>query len=390
MPRDEGRIPSVGESKEGETPSDPDLVLRSDVRRLLLPSDLARAPFWVLLLFSDRISYPTWLGPFLTPAWTRLLLLVAGFLALILTARARPRGKRVKWLSHEIWRFAIFPVRLPITAILAVYHAIRLTRDVLSFPKRPEAFIPFLLIGAIAMRLVVRSTSPSVLISSMVALGLWLVVSWIALYSWTTSPHGFSERVLNLIFRVVGAYVRKGEVNGGASSASSGGEPQSRPSSGSLKFWMDFFTGIESWASTVDKMRLIRYFLLMFAYALIVTVAIFGFEYFALEKLCTGSFAGLGLDIWEYLYYSAVTFVTLAPVNQYPVTNLARAFVLLEVFTTIFFLTIIVLTFTTTTEDKAKSYAGIVKNKAAAMKSRIHELIDEIADRSPEQEDSPR
>jgi hypothetical protein len=333
--------------------------------------NVVKAIVWFHLLFGGRFEYTGALLRVLLAPYVWLPVFAGLICACVVVGRAKGLDFALQLTSNVVVGFLLFPALAAYSLLRGIRRSIDRSSRLLSFPRRLEWFVVAALLGVAATDLVLLTSSRACIAPSLFVLGSCLILVWISLYSWVTNPYGLWERGIESAYRLwQSRFVERDRKSVGRGKPWASAEHRDRvlgQAESGCKF-------IEDALAATDRTRLTKYFLGLFSWALVTNILIFGFLYYGIQKLCPGSFAGLGQRLWESLYFSAATFVRYSPGDLYPTTITARLVVMTEVITTLFFLTIMIVAYNCITEEAAKTSIQKVQEKAQLVRRQIQEM----------------
>jgi len=207
----------------------------------------------------------------------------------------------------------------------------------------------------------------SISISIVVLLGiLFLHLSYLLL--WTTNPFLILNN-FNTIIEKIWTFIKKWRIDEQYINKKDKIKDMQKEKK-DLKDFVKYSAKTFNWLKDkMDKLThrrlLLRWFIIIFIVALGFTVVIFSFEYYGLTKINTDSFSILKTgQYFEHLYYSISILSTIDSGGVIPLTRIAKLFVIFQVLSGIFLLTILVTSFSTMTlevasEDREKLLSRI-------------------------------
>jgi len=279
-----------------------------------------------------------------------------------------------------LWMIIKFYFRLLFFIPIVIKYLYKFFRKIVSYvnkilhlPKRIEVKIVVFIFSIIAIRNIFFYNNEKILFSSMIILGLGLFVTLFTMFNWTSNPKVAIDIISKLIekgwewinkfFEKIGIYKKKKD-----------GDNQS-----SIYLFKTFYTLFHILEIKVGdlytekdmKIYLIKKFIWIFVLSIIITVFIFSFEYYSMFKIDNNSILISGSTYWDFLYFSTLSLINM-DFGQVVLNGLLIKIIsIIQVFTTLFYLTFIILMFSSLSEQAATEKILEFKDKMKNIKNDI-------------------
>jgi hypothetical protein len=249
--------------------------------------------------------------------------------------------------------------------------------QILKIPAKIEAKLVITLLSLLAIWIIFSNENIYLLYISMFVIGLELLVAWHSIYSWTTNPLVFFDILIKITVKGwnwLNNYMkRKNKYSLKEDEEIEEKTKMLRSIYAALRYFKIEF--IDQYTDKDIKVNLIKKFLVLFLFIIILTSAGFSLEYFALYKIDNNNIIGIGSNYTEFLYFSILTFVNMDFNQVIFNVSIANIISIIQVFSTLYILTIVILIFTSITEEAAKSKMKEYRVKITEIETEISDIV---------------
>ncbi|CCU79639.1 hypothetical protein HSACCH_01476 [Halanaerobium saccharolyticum subsp. saccharolyticum DSM 6643] len=292
---------------------------------------------------------------------------------IVLILRKNSFLKSIGYVIKFYLGFILFIPKL----IFFVYKLIRTIfnyfAEIMKIPAKIEAKIIIGILSILATWTIFNYENTYILYFSMSIIGFGLLTSWYSIFSWTTNPLIFFD-ILNKMINKGWKWYNSHMTNKNKYELKEKEKIEEKTEIlryvyGVLRYLK--IKIIDGYTDKGIKVYLIKKFLLVFLFIIILTSVGFSLEYFALYKIDNNNIIGIGSNYTDFLYFSIITFVNM----DFNIVELnipiAKFISIIQIFSTLYILTIVILMFTSITEEAAK-------NKLDEFESDIEEIESDI------------
>jgi len=290
-------------------------------------------------------------------------------------------GLSIGYIIRFFWRLYIFPIRVIVIAIKIFVFVPNALGNLIKLPRKIEVFLISAVLYFIGLVNIIQSNEKLLLQLSLFFILAFVFCIWEWLYFWSKDPYWwvYGFRLPDAFDKILSLWEEQSIIK--KLKKSNGKDPTNKDILEAKKnIWHEF--KFLNWCQKkfnpkVSKRRLLGHFLVVLAFVSILTIVAFAFSYYAIQKYDPNSLNGIGKNIWEFIYFSAITFLNFDIGNYNPVGIWTKILLIMELFSFLFLLTITILTFTTSSDEGARETIDFVQGKIEDKKRKLAIILSE-------------
>ena len=348
--------------------------------------DILRGVIWFYLI----IGYRPVLHFFSTSIQINIGILIVIFSFVYLLFLILSNKKLLPSFNHFIrfyWRLLIFIPRVIVICLQTPFLVIpRILKPIARLSKNIIVVVFMGVLTLISVRNIVLSSSTIVLYISITVLTLCLILCLISLISWTSEPYSYYGQI-GVFADFFLEKIRKWHLN-----RSAWDKTNLDKNKAVIKQTLIYLATEYRWLVLIEekfinlllpetntKIELIKEFILRIFYTVIFDITVFAFDYFALYKIDGDNFIFTKrVSLFDYFYFSASTFTTPGGGSVIPNSILVKSLAVVESFSGMFFITVVIFSFSLLTEQAARATCIQWKENIRAKKDLLFSLIEKV------------
>ncbi len=276
--------------------------------------------------------------------------------------------KRIfKRITLFLWHILLFPLIIILEIIFIhtpkifklinkIFGFINLgIKKIIDIAQKTWIYLTCFLVAFLCFYFIWTSQNIIIIIISMIILWGILILHLLYLFVWTSNPYLVFDALYNIvesIWKQLKKHVLYEEFLDKKEHKDYEKEKQE-----AINFLKDSIKVInkikQKTIVLTDNRALVSWFMVIFLTSIVFTILIFSFEYYGLTSIGVNFTTLQKSQYFEHLYYSVSILSTIDSANISPITNIAKVFIMIEAFTGIYLLILIVTAFSTITKEIA-------------------------------------
>jgi hypothetical protein len=282
----------------------------------------------------------------------------------------------IGYIIRFFWRLFVFPLRVVSIIIRLFVYPLSIMGKLIRLHRRIETLLLSACFYFYGLSNIIHSNERALLQCSLFFIFFFLFCIWEWLYLWSKDPYWWIYGInLPNIFDNIWRFVETKFITEDLAAAK---ENTKKAIQVKKNIWQGFkfLNGCKNkFNPSYDRKRLLEQFLIVLLIVALINVISFGFSFHAIYKLNPNSITGIGNNIWEFLYFSTITFFNFG-IGSYALAGVgARIMLILELFSFLFLLTVTILTFSTLSEEGARQTIEFVQGKIEDKKRSLSKVL---------------